>query len=229
MVNESTHSRPPVSFHGISVLRRALATGSRRPGRIRTARVPRNVLPREAVADLVDREMEASIRRGATAISLALEKDFERDRFEVRLEDNAPLASVEEPLFVPSAEGRAIGEARGSVTVRPSALGGRVFQVSFPFSRLDRSPVGDLVASACALACTQAHVDVWVDFRVGDRSQGVGISTLARRIRLGTCRSLTVCVEVLERFRALCSEGALVAAVPDPALFRSEKRDPLEE
>jgi hypothetical protein len=129
------------------------------------------------ILDLV----ENSVRAGASAISISITADSEKDIMQIDVEDNGPGFDVPaqkafDPFYT-TKEGKKLGlglslfsqaaqRAAGQASIGKSTrLGGAAVQATMHLRHIDRSPLGDLARSIAGMVCTNPQIDFHVSLR----------------------------------------------------------------
>lgn len=162
------------------------------------------------IMDLVENAMAA----GATVIEIGVERDPQADRLSIAVEDNGPGLGVPWEMacdpFYTTKPGKKTGlglsllrfraeQAGGGMEVGRSGLGGLAVRASMRLSHVDRSPLGDLAATLCALVSAGGGLDLRLRMRAGDREWRVGARETAGELPAGRRGELAVARRMYEK------------------------------
>lgn len=126
---------------------------------------------------------ENSVRAGAQNVEIIVEEDRQKDRLTITIRDDGEgmdegtRRRALEPFFT-TKERRRVGlglalladaarQADGDIAVRSQRGLGTEIVATFKHSHIDRQPLGDLAATAEALAVGNPQVDFVVEYRGG--------------------------------------------------------------
>ena len=141
--------------------------------------------------------IENSIRAGASAVSVTLAVEPERDSMKIGVEDNGPGLAVGsdkavDPFYTTkmgkrvglglSLFGAAAERAGGRLRVGRSRLGGAAVRATMQLNHVDRAPLGDLGATLSAILATNPSLDLRCRVAVGKRRFGVKVSDVEKEL-----------------------------------------------
>jgi signal transduction histidine kinase len=143
--------------------------------------------------------LENSARAGATAISVTVDEDAERDLLAIGVEDDGPGLPVPaeqalDPFFTTKEAKRtglglslfrlAAEQAGGGLEAgRSELLGGAAVRARLGLRNIDRAPLGDLAATVLSILLTHEGLDVLCTLRAAGGERVV--STAAVAVELG--------------------------------------------
>jgi len=137
--------------------------------------------------------IENSIAADATVIAVSIAEDKKTNTLEINVEDNGAGLSVPpekalDPFHTTKQNKRtglglplfraAVQRAAGKLTLNKSRMGGLAVTAVMQLDHIDRSPLGDLVATLSSVVCTNPDIDLWCRARAGDKEFSVRVSDL---------------------------------------------------
>ena len=161
--------------------------------------------------------IENSIRAGASAVSVTLALEPERDLMKLRVEDNgtgldvAPAQALDP--FYTTKKGKRVGlglslfgaaaeRAGGGIRVGRSRLGGAAVQATMQIYHVDRAPLGDLGATLSAIVATNPALDLRCKVAVGKRKFGIKTSDVEKELAGRNHNSLVVARRLSDKVKA---------------------------
>lgn len=140
--------------------------------------------------------IENSVRAGASAVTVSIREDSDRDLLEIAVEDNGPGLPVEpekaaDPFYTTKSGKRtglglslfreSVESAGGRLALAEPEGGGLRVTGSMRLGHVDRKPLGDIAATLATVAWTNPDLDLTLRVQSGGRETRIRLSDVRSR------------------------------------------------